>query len=173
MSWSDVGKTVAGFAPLLGGVIGGPAGAGVGSLIASAFGVEDEPNAVMAAIEADPEAAIKLQELQITHKYDLERIKLKETQAYLGDAQNARGMYGKHNEQADKIANSVITYNIMYVVAVALAQILAITMTDLPDAAIVVIGNVCGWIIKGLLDERLQVCGFYFGSSLGSKNKGK
>jgi len=171
MSWSSIGKTIAEYAPLLGGVVGGPAGAGIGSLIASAFGVEDKPDAILKAIKADPEAAIKLKELEVTHKYDLERIKLREAEAYLDDTQNARGMYGKHNEQADNIAHSIITFNIMYVVAVALAQILAITMTDLPDAAIVVIGNVCGWIIKGLLDERLQVCGFYFGSSLGSKSK--
>jgi len=26
MNWSDLGKTIAGYAPLLGGVVGGPAG---------------------------------------------------------------------------------------------------------------------------------------------------
>lgn len=166
MSWKDIGKAVAEYAPLLGGVIGGPAGAGIGGLVASALGVKDDPESIMKAVKSDPQAAVKLRELELSHKHDLEKM-------YFKDREGARGMYGKHNEQADRIAESVIKFNVLYVLAVALAQILAITLTDLPDAAIVVIGNVCGWIIKGLLDERMQVCGFYFGSSLGSKTKGK
>ena len=88
--WSDLGKTVASAAPLLGGVVGGPLGAGIGSIIASVFGVENEPNAIDAAIKSDPNAAIKLREIELTHKEKLEDIALKTLQSELADKQNAR-----------------------------------------------------------------------------------
>lgn len=88
--WSDLGKTVASAAPLLGGVVGGPLGAGIGSIIASVFGVEDTPSAINAAINADPDAAVKLRKIELDHKTDLERIVLDTTKAELADKQNAR-----------------------------------------------------------------------------------
>lgn len=96
MSWSDIGKTIAEYAPLLGGVVGGPAGAGIGSLIASAFGVEDKPDAILKAIKADPEAAIKLRKIELDNKEALERISLEILQSELADKQNARANH-KHS----------------------------------------------------------------------------
>lgn len=60
MNWSDL----AGVSPVLGGVLGGPAGAAIGTLIAKAFGVEDDPAAVSAAIAKDPNAAVKLAQVE-------------------------------------------------------------------------------------------------------------
>lgn len=80
MNWSDVGKAVAGFAPLLGGVVGGPAGAGVGTIIASAFGVEDKPKAVMDAIKSDPDAALKLIQVELDNKVALQELELQRLQ---------------------------------------------------------------------------------------------
>nr|WP_289108757.1 3TM-type holin [uncultured Halomonas sp.] len=64
MNWRDVAETVAKAAPALGGVLAGPAGAGAGTLIARALGVDDNPQAVQAAMHADPQAAIKLREVE-------------------------------------------------------------------------------------------------------------
>jgi len=64
MNWRDVAETVAKAAPALGGVLAGPAGAGAGTLIARALGVDDNPQAVHAAMQADPLAAIKLREVE-------------------------------------------------------------------------------------------------------------
>ena len=71
MDWKDVGKFVAKAAPVLGGVLGGPAGAAAGAagnLVASALGAEPEPEKVHAAIEADPEALVKIKELEFSYK---------------------------------------------------------------------------------------------------------
>lgn len=71
MEWKDVGKFVAKAAPVLGGVLGGPAGAAAGAagnLVASALGVEADPDQVQKAMESDPEAAIKLKELENQHR---------------------------------------------------------------------------------------------------------
>ena len=61
MDWSDVGKKIISVgAPLL----GGQAGAAIGQVIASQFGLtEASPDKVLEAITADPEARLKLTEL--------------------------------------------------------------------------------------------------------------
>lgn len=90
MEWSDLGKTVAKFAPLLGGVVGGPVGGAIGSVVASVFGVDNEPDKIAAAIKADPEAAIKLRQIELDHKADLERLTLETAKTEIADKQNAR-----------------------------------------------------------------------------------
>lgn len=64
MDWSDVAETVARVAPAAGGALGGPAGAAVGGLLARALGVAARPEAVAEALQADPEAAIKLRRIE-------------------------------------------------------------------------------------------------------------
>ena len=68
LSWSDVGKAIAGIAPVLGTALGGPAGAVVGSLVASALGTSSSPDAVNAAIAADPASAAKILQVQTEHQ---------------------------------------------------------------------------------------------------------
>lgn len=81
MSWKAVaGKLITGGATLLGNALlpgaGGAAGGAVGGMIADALGVDAEPEAVLAAIEADPGALSRLRELQATHQHELRRIAL-------------------------------------------------------------------------------------------------
>jgi len=76
MKWSELGKSIADFAPALGSVLGGPLGGGLGGIIANVFGTEEEPGAILAAIKADPAAAVKLQQIQSD-----ERVKIQEAQA--------------------------------------------------------------------------------------------
>jgi Iap family predicted aminopeptidase len=139
------------------------------------------------ASEADIETAVKNATpeqmtalTKVNNNFKVEMLKLQNEEAEsarsaeVNEMANARKSYGKHNEQADKIADNVMKFNILYAVLIALAQIAALTFAkDMSDAVIVVIGNVCGWIIKGVLDERKDVTGFYFGSSIGSKAKDK
>lgn len=61
-------------APILGTVVGGPVGAGFGSIIANVFGTEDSPDAVMQALNSDPAAAVKLQQIQSEERVALQRI---------------------------------------------------------------------------------------------------
>lgn len=90
MDWSDVGKLVAKAAPLAGTILGGPAGGAIGGLIASLFGVESEPDQVASAIQQDPQAALKLKELELNHKIELERLVLEQEKMRLGDVASAR-----------------------------------------------------------------------------------
>jgi len=76
MDWSSIAKDVAKAAPLVGTLLGGPAGGAVGGLISSALGVENKPDAVASAIKADPQALVKIKQIELDHKADLERMHL-------------------------------------------------------------------------------------------------
>ncbi|AUR82905.1 TMhelix containing protein [Vibrio phage 1.029.O._10N.261.55.A7] len=165
-------KKIAGYAPdIVGAIVSGGA-----TLPATAMriiskeltGVEtDNPDLVEKAVNnASSEDLLKLK--QANNDFIVKKLEMQ-----AAEMQSARSAYvSSGGNQADKIADRVMKYNIIYAVVIALAQIFALTyFTDLPDTVIVIIGNVCGWIIKGVLDERKDVTGFYFGSSLGSKQK--
>ncbi|TBW58541.1 hypothetical protein EZI54_03925 [Marinobacter halodurans] len=72
-SWDDVKDVVGKAAPLLGSALG-PAGGAVGTLIASALGTDDNPEAVASAIQADPDALVKLKALEREHERELRRM---------------------------------------------------------------------------------------------------
>lgn len=78
MDWQDVAGLVAKAAPVLGTALLGPAGGAVGgvagALLASAFGVENEPAAIAQAIQADPAAALKLRQLEVENQTALVRL---------------------------------------------------------------------------------------------------
>jgi hypothetical protein len=64
MAWQDTLKKIASAAPLLGRLLPIP-GAGVaGDLIAAAFGTKNDPESLEAAINADPNAVLKLREIE-------------------------------------------------------------------------------------------------------------
>lgn len=93
MDWKDVGKAISKAAPILGGIIGGPIGAAAGgaaSLIASCFGVGEDPAAVMEAIKADPNALVRLREIEQEHQAELLRWKTAQIQAEVEDRKSAR-----------------------------------------------------------------------------------
>ena len=76
LSWADVGNAVAGIAPILGTALGGPAGAVVGSMLASALGSNNDPESVNAAIAANPTNAAKILQMQATHEENLRKMNL-------------------------------------------------------------------------------------------------
>lgn len=76
MDWKDIAESVADAAPLIGGVLAGPAGAAAGTLLASIFGTDGTPEAVAAAIKSDPEAAVKLREAELAHAEAMRRLYL-------------------------------------------------------------------------------------------------
>lgn len=68
MQWSDVvgytKEALGASAPAIGGWLAGPAGATAGRMLASAFGVENDPKAVAEAIQADPNASLKIRQVE-------------------------------------------------------------------------------------------------------------
>ena len=63
MDWKDIATQVGRAAPVLGTLLGGPAGAAVGALVSTALGVSNDPGAVQQMLVTSPDAAVKLQQI--------------------------------------------------------------------------------------------------------------
>lgn len=71
MDWKDIAGTVGKVAPALGMALGGPLGGAIGAIAASALGVDGTPDAVAQAVSNDPEAAIKLRQVELEHQAEI------------------------------------------------------------------------------------------------------
>ena len=99
MDWKSVGDTAIKVgAPLLGGALFGPAGAAVGSIIAAQFGVSPDatPDQVLTAIKGDPDAALKLRQIETTHIERLQGLENDRLRIETADVQNARSSHQHH-----------------------------------------------------------------------------
>lgn len=96
MDWKDLGQVVGRAAPMLGTLLGGPAGAAVGSMIASALGTQPTPDAVESAIAGNPDALIKLRQIEANRAIRFQELLTEqaktEIQAEAADRSSARQM---------------------------------------------------------------------------------
>jgi len=76
MNWDDIKQLIGSSAPLIGGLIGGPAGAGIGTLISSTLGVDNSAEAIHKELTNNPEALLKIKSLEFSHKEKLEAMYL-------------------------------------------------------------------------------------------------
>lgn len=74
MDWKDVAKAVGAAAPILGTLLGGPAGAAIGAIVASGLGVGNTPDEVSQALQINPDAAIKLKQIEATRQVELQTL---------------------------------------------------------------------------------------------------
>lgn len=157
MNWSDLGKKVADFAPLLGSALG-PVGAGVGALISSEFGTENTPDAINSFLVGNPESKVKLKEIELTHKTRLQQIKLETLQAELGDKANAR--------QAHSQSKMPAYLSIGLTVLIALLVFL-LFYVDVPTGSREVLFMLLGVVVK----EWGSAMQFWFGTTRSSADK--
>lgn len=171
MDWKDLAATVGKAAPILGTLIGGPAGTAIGGLVAAALGTANTPDAINAAIATDPDAALKLASLEMEHKTRLQEMiyahadKLLEAgnagiQADVEDRKSAR----QATVQGDT-TRQVFWFSVVIVVVTLTAEIFAMFNGVSHDADPLIVGRVLG-----MLDSAaLLVLNFTYGSSSGSK----
>ena len=167
MDWKDIASTVAKAAPILGTVLGGPVGAiagAAGSLVASMLGCDDSPEAVNEAISQNPEALLKLKELEAQEQARMLQWKQAQLNAEIADRDSARERDAEvlrikgNNRRADVLA---------YLAIIALLGVLFATFKYSPagparDLLMILVGNLTA-IVK-------DVYGFEFGSSRGEQD---
>lgn len=171
MEWKDLGKIVAKVAPLAGTLLGGPAGAAVGAIISSTLGVGNDPTEVEQALKTNPDAAVKLKEIESTRQVELQKLLVQseanrlaaetaEVQAAAADRADARKM------QID--TKSVVPAALAFMITAGFFGILTLMLTGVwkPD------DNNALLILLGSLGTSWgSVCQYYYGSSAGSSRK--
>lgn len=85
MGWDTVKSLLGKAAPLIGAALGGPVAPAVGAMMASVLGVENEPGRVAAAIQADPEALVKITAIEREHEREIRRMVLEAETAQLAE----------------------------------------------------------------------------------------
>lgn len=75
MNWKQLGEKITLFAPVVGGLLAGPAGATIGATLAKKVGAAPEPDAVMAAIKSMSTEEVQQADRDIA--YDLRKAELK------------------------------------------------------------------------------------------------
>lgn len=154
----DLIAMVKGIAPGIATALGGPLAGVAVSALSKQLGVKDEVNAVMKAITADPEAEAKIKQL--------EHDKFK---AILADKANAREREARVVEsQNAPLINKVVTPALaLGVTGLSFVLFAVLIFVEVkPEAKDILI------YILGVLSAAVtQILSYYFGSSVGSKDK--
>jgi VIT1/CCC1 family predicted Fe2+/Mn2+ transporter len=152
-------KLLGSLAPALATVVAGPLGGMAVSAIASKLGVEDTVEAVTKAISADPEAALKLAQI------DLDKLK-----AEYANTADARDMQKIALQQSDIFSKRFTMYLTTFWSVAATVYIGFITFSVIPDKNVRFADTILGFILGTVVATLLN---FWFGSSIGSKEKGE
>lgn len=171
MNWDNIKEAVGNSAPILGGLLGGPVGASVGTLISGVLGVKPTPEAVQEELRTNPEAVLKLKQIEVDHKEKIEEYKLKEKELLFKKFETSHESYQQKNTMADKIADQVIKYNLPVIALLVIVNVLVVHYFKDDASLIAIVSNIIGLAIGKLFSERQAVINFFFGSSIGSKEK--
>lgn len=158
MDWSAVGKQVALAAPVLGTALAGPVGAAAGALVAAAFGVDAQPDVVAEAVKNDPDAALKLKQIEHSHDEALRAMDIDELKAIFSDVQNARVAFKDH------WMPSVITAALFLLVSVVMGCLLFFAVPETNQRVIdLMLGQIIGAFASAIA--------YWIGTSRGSAVK--
>ena len=139
MNCSEIKQAEGKVAPIAGTFLGGPAGAAVGGLISSALGVDNDPQSVAAAL-GNPDALLKLKELESSERQHLLQMQLATLQAELAVVQNARSSH------SNSIMPSVVTAALTLICGGLLYSLLFVAIpADNRELLIQTFGTVLGF----------------------------
>ena len=184
--WDKVIELVGGSATVIGGLIGGPAGAAVGGLIGKALGVDNKPEAIENALVNNPEALIKIRELEVSkelamlkaqydNKVEDNRHEEHSVNLEVNDKQNAKGSNHLYELQTDIGKRIFIQTSIIIPLLIMINVLLISYAADLKlgEAMISMVSTLIGIALNNAYRERQSMIEFLFGSSIGSKMKDK
>jgi hypothetical protein len=148
MDWKDIKDLVAKDAPLLGTLIGGPAGGTIGAVISSVLGVANTPDAVSQALATNPDAAVKIRQIESDERVKLQSLTFahaeKEIEAAVQNAADAN-----KTMQTEAAADHWPTYSWRPAIGFSVA-------VDLAGAAVIVLIAYSGVMFFGVKPEVLS-----------------
>jgi hypothetical protein len=169
MEWKDIASKVGAFAPALGTLIGGPAGGAVGLLVAGALGVGSTPAAVAAALETDPQARIRLEELQSNERTKLAELSYQHAAMVANTENQTHKLEVQDRDSARRLAaldkdmvRPAITFVLLAGSVFVFIAIFTFGREMLKDpTASVTLGTIIGF----WFNELKQAMAFYFGAT--------
>ncbi|WP_447650957.1 hypothetical protein [Pseudomonas abietaniphila] len=177
MNWSDIGSMVGRAAPVVGTLLGGPAGAAVGALVASALNVPNDPESVNAVLAGNPDALAKIQELQINAKVQLQQLAVTAENNRL-QAEGAQfAAEAADRDSARKLAaqqpNDLIRPAVTIILLLGALSILVCIFTGIGLEALQnpVAASTISLLIGLWFSELKQTLGFYFGMTKESQKQ--
>lgn len=177
MNWSDIGNIVGRAAPMVGTLLGGPAGAAVGSLVAAALNVQSDPDSVNAALAGNPDALVKIQELQLNAKIQLQQLMVTaennrlaaEVAQYSAEAEDRDSARKLAAVQPNDVVRPILTFVMLLgSLFIVVAVLMGWAMEAIKDvnAALTV-----GMVIGSWLTMTKETNGFWFGMTKESQKQ--
>ena len=164
MQWKDLAGIVGKAAPALGTLLGGPAGAAVGGLIASALGTGANPDDVSVALTNNPDALVKLRQIEADKTVKLQELLADQAKAIIQTEATDRASA----RQMQQATGSRIPAALAIVVTLGFFAVLGLLVfhgkpEQGGDALMIMVGSLGGaWS---------TVMAFYFGTTSGSQRK--
>ena len=114
------------------------------------------------------EDALALRKFQTENELELKKLALAETEIYVKDVQDARGMQKEALHQEDLFSKRFIYYYASFITVITYAYIFFITFWDIPEKNIRFADTILGFLLGVTLSAIVQ---FFFGSSKSSSEK--
>lgn len=176
MDWSRVRDIIGSAAPVLGTVLGGPAGAAIGGIVAAALGTDNTPEAVIEKLNNDPEAMVKVLEIESNQKVELMRLSVAaeqnklvaattDLQTIMADKASARQLVTVGGDYTAR--NLAYIYTFMLFIIIMIHFGMMAMKVELDPLALQVIATLEGVLISVALGAKE----FFFGSSLSDQKK--
>lgn len=165
-------QTIARAAPLLGTAFAGPGGNAIGTILAAKFGGEPgKPEALHALIEQDPDASLKLKQIEGEHEVELQRLTLQaatqEQQEIGRDRSDAR----QREREIAKLPKAERDPSLLFLAYAVTAGVFlglgGLFFCTVPE------GNqhVVFGLVSSMATVWIAVMGYFYGSSMGSRIK--
>jgi hypothetical protein len=155
---NDLLNLLKGIAPTVATMVAGPLGGAAVSALASKFGVSDSIEAVAKAIAGDPQAAQKLQELE------LEYAKLDAADRDSARAANSAIATSSEAHVMEKLVVPILALGTVGLCFLLIGVLLFINIPDSQE-------NIIIYALGFITSAAGQVLSYFFGSSQGSKDK--
>lgn len=176
MDWKDVAGSVSKAAPLVGTLLGGPIGGAIGGLIpllAHAFGLTPEETTadkINSLLASDPQAAVKLAEIEANNKLQLQELVIKAMGMELQDIQSARARQVEVTKATGRV--DINLYVLAWVIMGGfLGLIGCLIVLQVMYKFVLQADPLVTLLLGSLSTDAGMVVGYFFGSSRGSAQK--